>query len=564
MVMFREDHLEAIGKARREWEFTVLNPIMERWPERRENFYTQSGHPVKRVYTPEDIAGKDYLEDISFPGYYPFTRGVFPTGYRGRLWTRRLITGLATPEETNKRLKYLIQQGQTGLNIIFDNPTTNLFDSDNPLCEGEVGRDGVPCCTLRDMEVIMEDIDMQEVSTSIIHSGPFILSMYLALAEKRGIPFDRLRGTLQNDVLSQYYTVNMSVVSLRDGFRLSADVVEYCRKHVPRWNPISFVGYQIREAGSTAAQEIAFALGSAIAYTEELISRGMEVDDFAPRLSFMFNCHNDFFEEICKLRAARRLWARIMKERFGAKNPLSWLLRFHVQTAGSSLTAQQPVNNVIRTTIQALAAVLGGTNSLHTNSMDECYGLPSEFAARTALRTQQIIAYESGVANTVDPLAGSYFVERLTDEIEEEAREIIRKIDEMGGMVAALEAGWVQREIVRASNEYHRKLKSGEITVVGVNAFTEEDDEEVPIEILRIDPAHEAHQVRMLREVKAHRDQGKLWEALERMKEDAAAHRNIVPSCMEAVKAYATLEEMRLALQEALGAGKESKDAFIC
>ncbi len=562
--MFKEEQLASIAKTREEWELTVLRPIMERWPERREQFYTQSGHPVKRVYTPEDIADKDYVRDISFPGWYPFTRGVFPTGYRASLWTRRLITGLATPEETNKRLRYLIEQGQTGLNIIFDNPTTNCLDSDNPLCEGEVGRDGVPCDTLRDVEVIMEGIDMRQVSTSIIHSGPFILSMYLALAEKRGVPFSELRGTLQNDVLSQYYTVNMSVLGLRDGFRISADVVEYCRKHVPRWNPISFVGYQIREAGSTAAQEIAFAIGSAVAYSEELVSRGMDVDDFAPRLSFMFNCHNDFFEEICKLRAARRLWARIMRERFGAQNPLSWLLRFHVQTAGSSLTAQQPINNVIRTTIQALAAVLGGTNSLHTNSMDECYALPSEYAARTALRTQQIIAYESGVANTVDPLAGSYFVEKLTDEIEEEAHEILRKIDELGGMVAALEAGWVQREIVRSANEYHRKMKEGEITVVGVNAFTEEGDEEVPLEILRIDPAHEAYQVKMLKEVKERRDDRALRRALERLQEDAVAHRNMMPSCIEAVKCYASIEEISNAMKEALGAGKESKDAFIC
>ncbi len=562
--MFKDEQLSSIAKVREEWELTVLRPIMERWPERKEEFLTQSGHPVKRVYTPEDIADKDYVRDISFPGWYPFTRGVFPTGYRASLWTRRLITGLATPEETNKRLKYLIEQGQTGLNIIFDNPTTNCLDSDNPLCEGEVGRDGVPCDTLRDVEVIMDGIDMRQVSTSIIHSGPFILSMYLALAEKRGVPFGELRGTLQNDVLSQYYTVNMSVLGLRDGFRLSADVVEYCRKHVPRWNPISFVGYQIREAGSTAAQEIAFAIGSAVAYSEELVGRGMDVDDFATRLSFMFNCHNDFFEEICKLRAARRLWARIMKERFGARNPLSWLLRFHVQTAGSSLTAQQPINNIIRTTIQAMAAVLGGTNSLHTNSMDECYALPSEYAARTALRTQQIIAYESGVANTVDPLAGSYFVERLTDDIEEEAREILRKIDEMGGMVAALEAGWVQREIVRSANEYHRKMRDGEITVVGVNAFTEEGDEEVPLEILRIDPAHEAHQVKMLREVRERRDEQALRRALDKVKEDASAHRNIVPSCIEAAKAYASIEEISGAMKEALGAGKESKDAFIC
>jgi len=540
--MFKKEVIEKIRKTRKEWEEKVLKLIMERWPERKEEFRNLSGKPIKRVYTPEDIPDKDYVEDIGFPGWYPFTRGVQPTGYRGRLWTRRLITGYATPEETNNRLKFLIEQGQTGLNIIFDNPTSNMLDSDNPACEGEVGRDGVPMDTMRDMEAVMDGIDMTKVSTSIITGGPYIVAMYIALAKKRGVPLNELRGTLQNDMLSLFYTVNSIVFPLPFVFKISTDVVEYCRKNMSRWNPISFVGYQIREAGCTAAQEIAFAQASAIAYSRELVSRGMDIDDFASRLSFMFSCHNAFFEEIAKLRAARRLWARVMKEEFGAKNPLSWLLRFHVQTAGSSLTAQQPINNVIRTTLQGLAAVLGGTNSLHTNSMDEAYALPSEYAARTALRTQQIIAYESGVADTVDPLGGSYYVEKMTDDIEEEAREILNKIDQMGGMITALKHGWVQREIVRASNSYHKKIKSGELTVVGVNKFA--GGEEQPIEILRIDPAHEEHQKKKLAEVRANRDPVALERALTKVKEASASGENIMPATIEAAGAYATLEEM--------------------
>jgi methylmalonyl-CoA mutase N-terminal domain/subunit len=560
--VFNDDELKEIAAERKEWEQKVLEPIMQRWPERDEEYKTLSGLAVKRIYLPQDIADKDYVTDISFPGWYPFTRGVQPTGYRGRFWTRRLVTGFATPEETNKRLKYLVREGETGLNVVFDLPTHSALDSDNPICEGEVGRDGVPVDTLRDVEVIFEGIDIGKISTSLITAGPFILAMFLALAEKRGIPFDELRGTLQNDLISVYYTVNADTFPLEIGFRASIDVIEYCTKYLPRWNPISFPGYQIREMGCTAAQEVAFTFASAVAYCRGLIERGFGVDDFAPRFSFFFNAHNDFFEEICKFRAARRLWARIMKEDFGAENPLSWLCRFHVQTAGCSLTAQQPINNVIRTTIQALAAVLGGTNSLHTNSMDEAYALPSQEAARTALRTQQVIAYESGVANTVDPLAGSYFVEKLTDQLEEEARDILRKIDDMVGAVEAVKQGWIQREIVRASKQYQVRIKSGETVVVGVNMFA--GGEEMPLEVMHIDPVHEERQKKMLAKVKASRDDEAVNRALVGLKSSMERKENIMPACIEAVKTYATFEEMAGAVQEITGTGDEGKDAFIC
>jgi methylmalonyl-CoA mutase, N-terminal domain len=542
--------LERIRRAREQWEQTALGPVMARWPEQKEAFVTPSGVPVKRVYTPEDLSGKDYVEEISFPGWYPYTRGVQPTGYRGRLWTRRLVTGFATPEETNKRLKFLLREGETGLNVVFDNPTQAALDSDNPLSEGEVGRDGVPVDTLRDVEVIFDGIDIGGISTSIITAGPFIFSCFLALAEKRGIPLQELRGTLQNDMVSLFYTAN-PVGSLPFLFRISADIIEYCRRTVPRWNPISFVGYQIRESGSTAVQEIAFTFGSAIAYTRELVRRGLDVDDFAPRLSFFFDAHNDFFEEICKYRAARRLWARIMKDDFGAKNPLSMLCRYHVQTAGCSLTAREPINNVVRTTIQALAAVLGGTHSLHTNSMDEAYALPSDDAVRTALRTQQVIAYESGVCNTVDPLGGSYFVEKLTDELEEKARDLLSRIDAMGGMIAAVESGWVQKEIARSSYEYQQKIQSGEAKVLGLNLFTE--GAEGRLEILRIDPAHEEHQKRMLAEVKASRDGRAVQKALDRLRRSVEGGGNVMPATIEAARAYATIEEVMRAFREGNG-----------
>ena len=542
--MESRDETERISRAMQEWEKEIVGPVVKRWPERQEEFSTLSGKKVNRLYTPLDVAGKDYLEDLNFPGGYPFTRGVQPTGYRGRLWTRRQVTGFATPEETNRRLRYLLAEGQTGLNLVCDLPTHHQMDSDDPACEGEVGRDGVPLDTLRDMEVVLEGIDITSISTSLITGGAAVMAMFLALAQKRNTSFHDLRGTLQNDVVSLYYTVNIPCFPLSLGFRLSTDVIEYSVQHLPHWNPISFVGYQIREAGSTSAQEIAFTLASAIAYTEALMERGLAVDDFAPRFSFFFNAHNDFFEEICKYRAARRLWARIMRERFGAQNPLSWLLRYHVQTAGSSLTAQQPINNVIRTTLQALAAILGGAHSLHTNSMDEAYSLPSEQAVRTALRIQQVIAYESGVTNTVDPLGGSFFVEKLTDELEEETREILKEIEDRGGMVRAVEEGWVRKQIEDASYRYNRELEECDRLVVGVNCCQVEDDE-VPLEIFSVDPAHEEHQKRSLDEVRKRRDAGKVKEALGKISREVRGDKNLMPFLIEAAHSYASIGEMR-------------------
>jgi len=547
----RED-IERIDRARAEWKTNVLEPVMRRWPEREREFRTSSGREIHRVYTPLDRADEDFLEQIGFPGQYPFTRGIQPTGYRGRLWTRRQVCGFATPEETNRRLHYLLKEGETGLNVVFDLPTHNQLESDDPRCEGEVGRDGVPVDTLRDVEVIFEGIDIETISTSLITGGPAIMAMFLALAEKRGVPFDRLRGTLQNDIVSLYYTVNFAGWPLPFAFKSSVDVIEYCRKNVVHWNPISFIGYQIREAGSTAAQEIAFTLASPIEYTRALIERGLAVDDFAPRFSFFFNAHNDFFEEICKYRAARRLWARIMRERFGARNPMSWLLRYHVQTAGSTLTAQQPLNNVIRTTLQALAAVLGGAHSLHTNSMDEAYALPSEPAVRTALRIQQVIAHESGVTNTVDPLGGSYFVEALTDELEEEADDILRTIDEKGGMLEAILQGWVQRQLDDASYRYAREVQEGQRKVVGVNCYQVAEDE-LSTQVLRVEQEQEEHQKRSLAEVRRTRDRAKVAKALEGIKRAVASGENLMPAYMEAARAYATIAEMNACCLEILG-----------
>lgn len=542
--MYSRDETARINRAMREWEKEILEPVVKRRPERQEQFSTLSGRKVNRLYTPLDVAGKDYLKDLNFPGGYPFTRGVQPTGYRGQLWTRRQVAGFATPEETNRRLRYLLAEGQTGLNLVCDLPTHHQMDSDEPACEGEVGRDGVPLDTLRDMEVVLEGIDIASISTSLITGGAAVMAMFLALAQKRDTPFNLLRGTLQNDVLSLYYTVNIPCFPLSLSFRLSTDVIEYCVQNLPLWNPISFVGYQIRETGSSSAQEIAFTLASAIAYTKALIQRGLEVDDFAPRFSFFFNAHSDFFEEICKYRAARRLWARIMRERFGAQNPHSWLLRYHVQTAGSSLTAQQPINNVIRTTLQALAAVLGGAHSLHTNSMDEAYSLPSEQAVRTALRIQQVIAYESGVTNTVDPLGGSFFVEKLTDELEEEAVEILNEIESRGGMVKVVEEGWVRGQIEDTAYRYNRELEEGDRLVVGINCCQVEEDE-VPLEIFSVDPAHEEHQKRSLEEVRKVRNAREVEEALGAIRREVRGNKNLMPFLLVAAQAYASIGEIR-------------------
>jgi methylmalonyl-CoA mutase N-terminal domain/subunit len=551
IFMFEEREIAEITTEQEAWEAGPLRLVMERWPERQEAFETLSGRKVKRLYTPLDLSGKKYLEDIGFPGEYPFTRGVFPTGYRGRLWTRRQVTGFASPEETNKRLLYLAKEGQTGINVVFDLPTHYHYDSDNPLCEGEVGKDGVPVDSLKDMEIIFEGIDIASRSVSLITGGAAVFAMYLALAEKRGIPFRALKGTLQSDVISYGYTVGLRSGDLVNAFTISLDVIEYCIRNIPRWNPISFIGYQIREKGATATQEIAFTLASAIAFTRALMDRGLDVDEFAPRFSFFFSAHNDFFEEICKYRAARRLWARIMREEFGARNPLSWLLRYHVQTAGSSLTAQQPLNNIVRTTIQALAAVLGGTHSLHTNSMDEAFALPSEQAVRTALRTQQIIAHESGVTNTVDPLGGSFFVEKLTDELEQEAVEIMKKVAEQGGMVQAVTSGWVQKQIEHEAYVYKEKIEQKKNLLVGVNCFETVGDE-LPIEILKIDGSYEEQQKHNLAQVRQERDAKGVEEALEKLWLTACSGENIVPAFIATAETYATIEEMMKACLEGM------------
>ncbi len=454
--MFDNEKLEKISDAKKEWENSTLSKAISRFPERKEKFTTGSGLEVKRLYTPEDIKDLDYNEDLGYPGQYPFTRGVQPTMYRGRLWTMRQYAGFATAEESNKRYKYLLEQGQTGLSVAFDLPTQIGYDSDHPLSEGEVGKVGVAVDSLKDMEILFDGIPLDKVSTSMTINAPaaVLLAMYIAVAEKQGVSKDKLRGTIQNDILKEYIARGTYIFPPQPSMRLITNIFEYCSKHVPNWNTISISGYHIREAGSTAVQEVAFTLANGIAYVEAAIKAGLDVDSFAPRLSFFFNAHNDLLEEVAKFRAARKLWARIMKERFKAKNKKSMIMKFHTQTAGSTLTAQQPDNNIIRVTIQTLAAVLGGTQSLHTNSRDEALALPTEDSVRIALRTQQIVAHESGVTATIDPLAGSYYVESLTKKIEEEAYEYIKKIDELGGSPRAIEKGFIQKEIQDSAYRY--------------------------------------------------------------------------------------------------------------
>ncbi|HLT57871.1 MAG TPA: methylmalonyl-CoA mutase family protein [Limnochordales bacterium] len=512
--------------------------------ERKERFLTTSGMPIKGLYGPEDTAELDYQRDLGDPGEYPFTRGIHRTMYRGRLWTMRQFAGFGTAEETNARFRYLLQEGQTGLSVAFDLPTLMGYDSDHPRAEGEVGVEGVAVSSLADMETLFDGIPLDQVTTSMTINAPAIIifAMYLAVAEKQGVPFDKLSGTLQADILKEYMAQNEWIFPPQPSMRLITDIFAYCAEHVPRWNTISISGYHIREAGATALQELAFTLANGREYVRAGIAAGLDVDAFAPRLSFFFNSHNDLFEEVAKFRAARRIWAKIMREEFGARNPRSWMLRFHTQTAGCSLTAQQPYNNVIRTTIQALAAVLGGTQSLHTNSLDEALSLPTEEAVRLALRTQQIIAHESGVANTPDPLGGSYFVEALTNQMEEGVWDYFRRIDELGGVIPAIEKGFFQREIADAAYEYQRRVESGEQIIVGVNAYT--IDEETPIPILKIGPEIEAKQRERLARVRRERDAGRVRAALARVREAAASTENLVPPILEAVRAYATLGEI--------------------
>ncbi len=525
--------------------------------ERREEFRTLSGLPVARVYRPQDVADLDYERDLGDPGQFPFTRGPYATMYRGRLWTMRQFAGFGTAEESNARYKYLLEHGQTGLSVAFDFPTLLGYDSDHPRSEGEVGKDGVAIDTLADMETLFDGIPLDQVTTSMTINSPaaILFAMYLAVAEKQGVAWDRISGTIQNDILKEYTAQKTYIFPPRPSMRLITDVFGFCSRHVPRWNTISISGYHIREAGATAVQELAFTLADGFEYVKAGIEAGLDVDSFVPRLSFFWDIHMDFFEEIAKLRAARRIWARELRERFGARDPRSWAMRFHCQTAGCSLTAQQPENNVVRVTLQALAAVLGGTQSLHTNSMDEALALPTEKAVRIALRTQQIIAEESGVPNTIDPLAGSYFVEALTDTMEAQAYEYFRRIEQQGGVIPAIENGFFAREIAEASYRHQLALKRGDVTVVGVNKYVQED--EAPQPILRIDPGIEKKQVERLRRVKAERDNARVERCLKELAAAARGTENLMPYILEAVRAYASEGEIVGALKDVFGVYRE-------
>ena len=545
-------YLDAIQKELDRWSEETSEQIKKR-PERKSEFVNSSGIPIKRLYTPLDFPDEAYLEELGFPARYPFTRGVQPTMYRGRYWTMRQYAGFATAEESNRRYRFLLEQGQTGLSVAFDLPTQIGYDSDHEMAIGEVGKVGVAIDSLKDMEVLFDGIPLDKVSTSMTINAPaaILLAMYIAVAEQQGVSADKLRGTIQNDILKEYSSRGTYIFPPKPSMRIISDIFSYCSRHVPLWNTISISGYHIREAGSTAVQEVAFTLANGIAYVQNAIDAGLEVDKFAPRLSFFFNAHLDFFEEVAKYRAARRLWAKIMKERFGAKNPRSMMIRFHTQTAGCTLTAQQPMNNIVRVAFQAMSAVLGGTQSLHTNSMDEALCLPSEQAVQVALRTQQLIAYETGVADTVDPLGGSYYVENLTREIYKKAEEYIQKIDEMGGAVSAIERGYVQKEIQESAYRYQREIETGERTVVGVNRFQVE--EEKPTNLLRVDPAVRLAQIEKLKALRSERDKKKVIKALDQVRKAAQSSDNLMPPILGAVKAYATLGEICDVLREVFG-----------
>jgi len=551
--MFKEKKLDEIRNRRRVWEEEVLSDFLAKLPERKKEFSTSSGIPVSRVYTPLDVKDFDYATSLGFPGQYPFTRGVYSTMYRARQWTMRQYAGFGTAEETNARFKYLLDHGQTGLSVAFDLPTQIGYDCDHPLSQGEVGKAGVSVSTLRDMEILFEGIPLDKVTTSMTINAPAtaLLAMYIAVGEKQGAPKAKLGGTIQNDILKEFIARGMYAFPPKPSMRLVTDIFEYCSENMPRWNTISISGYHIREAGATATQEVAFTLADGIAYVEAAVKKGLNLDEFARRLSFFFAAQNNFLEEIAKFRAARRLWAKTMRERFGAKNPRSWLLRFHTQTSGATLTAQQPNNNVVRVAFQALASVLGGTQSLHTNSFDEAYALPSEEAVRIALRTQQIIAYESGVTDTIDPLAGSYYIEYMTNSIEEEAMKYIDEIDSMGGAVAAIEKGYIQREIVESAYRYQKEIESKEKVVVGVNEFTTEERTLIPI--LRVDPAVEKRQIVRLNRMKKKRNNVKVNSALDELRNAAKGGQNLMPVILEAVKEYASLGEICGVLREVFG-----------
>jgi len=544
---------------RRKWEETTLKKVISRNPERKTEFTTGSWLPVERTALPEITSDDEYLEKLGFPGEFPFTRGVQPTMYRGRLWTMRQYAGFGTAEESNRRYKFLLNQGQTGLSIAFDLPTQIGYDSDDPHSEGEVGKVGVAIDTLRDMEILFDGIPLDKVSTSMTINAPaaILLAMYLAVAEKQGVAFDQLNGTIQNDILKEYIARGTYIFPPKPSLRLITNIFEFCARSVPKWNTISISGYHIREAGATAVQEVAFTLADGVEYVKTALNAGMDVDSFADRLSFFFNAHNDLLEEVAKFRAARRIWAKIMRDKFHAQNSKSLMLRFHTQTAGSTLTAQQPDNNIVRVAIQTLAAVLGGTQSLHTNSRDEALALPSEDSVRIALRTQQIVAYESGVTNSVDPLGGSYLIENLTNQIESEVWQYLDQIEAVGGMIPAIEKGFIQKEIQDAAYRYQKEIESNERIIIGVNKFT--IDEETPKNLLKVDSELQRIQIQKTNAVKKQRNNQAVKEKLELLRETARrAEQNLMPPILAAVKEYATLGEICGILRQEFGEYQES------
>ncbi|RLM75782.1 methylmalonyl-CoA mutase [Halorubrum sp. Atlit-26R] len=557
--MYDPEELAEIRAAKESWEDGTYGETVDRFGEREETFTTDTGgQEVDPLYTPADVE-TDYREDLGYPGEEPYTRGVYSTMHRGRLWTMRQYAGMGTAAETNERFQYLIDEGSSGLSMAFDLPTQMGYDSDAAMAEGEVGRSGVAIDTLDDFETVFDGIPLDEVSTSMTINAPaaVLLAMYVAMGDEQGVPRDQLRGTIQNDIMKEYIARNLYIYPPKESMRLITDIFEFCAAETPKFNTISISGYHIREAGSTAAQEIAFTLGDGIEYVEAALDAGLDVDEFAPQLSFFFNAHNNIFEEAAKFRAARRMWAQIMDERFDAENPKSKQLKFHTQTGGSTLTAQQIENNVVRVSYQALAAVLGGTQSLHTNGKDEALALPTEKSVRTALRTQQILAHESGAADTIDPLAGSYYVENLTDGIEEEAFEIIEEVDRRGGMLEAVESGWVQRQIQDVAFERQQEIEAGERIIVGVNEF--EVDEEPEMDLEEVDPEQEQNQRDRLNGVKAERDDGAVDDALAGLREAAQGSENVMPHIIDAVKAYATVQEISDVLRDEFGEYKPGR-----
>lgn len=543
-----------VRENKQRWEKETVEPVINRFPERKEQFQTSSDIPVERVYTPADETADGYLDKLGFPGEYPFTRGVQPTMYRGRLWTMRQYAGFSTAKESNERYKFLLKQGQTGLSVAFDLPTQIGYDPDDPMSLGEVGKVGVSIPSLADMRVLLDGIPLDKVSISMTINAPasVLLAMVIAVGKEQGVAVNKLRGTIQNDILKEYIARGTYIFPPKPSMRLITDIFDYCAREVPRWNTISISGYHIREAGSTAAQEVAFTLANGIAYVQAAMDAGLDVDEFANQLSFFFNAHNNFLEEIAKFRAARRLWAKIMRHRFGAQNPKSWMLRFHTQTGGSTLTAQQPENNVVRVALQALAAVLGGTQSLHTNGRDEALALPTEDAVRIALRTQQIIGYESGVTDTVDPLAGSYYVEALTDELEAQAQAYLDTIDEMGGALTAVEEGYVQQQIQEAAYQYQRNLEAKKEIVVGVNRFVQEN-EEIKIDMQKLDPAIEQNQVERIQTLRAQRDNDKVAALRGQLASAATTNENLMPLLVTCVEHDVTLGEICHTLRDVWG-----------